>query len=116
MRLVLSFVGFLALCAGGQIIPTNKMARVEAVKLASRLTVGMEESHMVRFLDTNGLSAGFTVGGIGYGTKVYVLSDGCSLNLDCASSPGVWTNSVLRSACIQSNGTKIESITLRKMP
>jgi hypothetical protein len=115
-RLLLSALAGAALCTGAQIIHTNEMGRVQAIKLASRLKVGMETDAMIRFLETNGLPAGFTVGGIGYGTRVYVLSDGCSLCLDTASTPGVWTNNVVRSACIQSNGVKIESITLRTRP
>jgi hypothetical protein len=115
-RLLASGLIASVLCAGAQIIRTNKMGSIQALKIASRLKVGMQIRDMERFMETNGLTEGFTLGGIGYGTKVYVLSDGCSLCLDSASTRGIWTNSVLQSACIQSNGIKIQSIRLKNRP
>jgi hypothetical protein len=55
-------------CGVGQTISTNKMTRAEAARLASRLPLGIREGDMYRFMETNGLTAGFTIGGIAVGT------------------------------------------------
>jgi len=103
-------------CAVGQRFFTNKMASAEAAKIARRLPLGMGEWKMHRFLETNGLTGGFTIGSRAGGTRFYLLSDGCSLALEVSLEPSTWTNRILRAASIQSNGVKIASITLTNRP
>lgn len=114
LQLFLSGLVVSVICVSAQILPTNKMASAQAVKIASKLKAGMEARDAWRFMETNGL-AGYTVGGIGYGTTYYQLSDGCSIGLDTEATPGIWTNRILQSAYIQSNRVRIE-ITLKKRP
>ena len=113
-RLFVSGLLAVAVCAGAQIIQTNKMTLAQAVKIASRLKIGMEARDMWSLMETNSL-VGYTVGGRFYGTTTYPLSDGCSISLRTEATPGVWTNSVLYSAYMHSNGVKID-IDLKKRP
>ena len=96
-----------AVCATAQIFYTNRLGRSEAVKIASRLTAGMRESDARRFMETNGLTFGYTVGGTLGGTCFYKLSDGCDLDLEISIEPGTWTNRVLTAVALSSNNVKI---------
>src|SRR4051794_6060256 len=111
-RVLLLFVMIaFALCASAQRFLTNNLGSAQVAKIASRLKPGMSLSETGRLLATNGLTHGYVVGGIGYGTQFYLLSDSCSLDLQFPRiSEG------LRSASIQSNGVKITSITLTNRP
>ena len=101
----------LALCASAQRFLTNKVDSAQAAKIASRLKPGMRLSDTERLLATNGLVHGYMIGGNGYGTKFYLLSDLRYLDLEFPSIADG-----LRSASISSNGAKITSITLTNRP
>ena len=114
MKLALSFLSGLvaiALCANAQIFFTNKINSANAAKIASRLKTGMSENEMISILATNGLTNGISIGSRVGANRCYFLLDGYVLSLSVNINPNGWTNSILRSACIESNGTKI-SITL----
>jgi hypothetical protein len=114
--------GLLAFCvgAGAQTFFTNRIGSAQAIKVASRLKIGMSEGVVDRFLETNGLTGGCTVGGIHGGTRFYLLSDGCFLDLEVSarsmSTDLGWSNRILRAAWIQSNDVKITSIALTNRP
>jgi hypothetical protein len=116
LSIVTSFAVLVAVCATGQIFRTNKIGRSDAVKIASRLSAGMPEWSAYRFMETNGLTFGYTVGGIVSGTRFYLLSDGCELNLEISIERGTWTNRVLTAASLRSNNVKILLITLTNRP
>ncbi len=119
MKLRTLFIGVgwfgLGLLALGQIFGTNQVTRKEAVKIASQLRVGMDELDAMRFLETNGLSVGCTVGGALHGTRFYILSDNSELQLEIDIRPGTFTNRVMKSASILQYG-KVTSITLTNRP
>lgn len=101
-----------------QRFPTNSINAAQAIKLASRLQVGMQEQDVTKVLDEqDGLRSGGNVGdSIGW-TRFYLLADGCFLDLQMdpeqVRKDGRWGgNGLLRSASIQSNQVKIISITL----
>ena len=118
-----------------QRFPTNGINAAQAIELVSRLRAGMKEQVVAKILDEqNGLRSGGSVGdSIGW-TRFYLLSDGCFLDLqmdpkevlpmsfkfDGTNIIGVsnmWGgNGLLRSACIQSNATRIATITLTNAP
>jgi len=109
--LLLSGLLAITLCADAQIFFTNKVNSANASKIASRLKAGMGETEMISILATNGLTNGVSIGSRVGAVRCYFLSDGYVLSLDVNINPNGWTNSILRSACIESNGSKI-SITL----
>ncbi len=105
-----------------QRFPTNSINAAQAVKLASRLHLGMQEKDVAKVLDEqNGLRSGGDVGdSIGW-TRFYLLADGCFLDFQMdpkeVRNDGKWGgNGLLRSASIQSNQVKIISITLTNAP
>jgi hypothetical protein len=118
-----------------QRFPTNSIDSAQAIKLASRLRLGMREQEIAKVLDEqSGLKFGGKVGDrIGW-TRFYLLADGCSLHLqmdpkevlpmsfkfegtNIAGVSNMWGgNGLLRSAYLQSNGTRIASITLTNAP
>jgi hypothetical protein len=65
-----------------QRFPTNSINTAQAIKLASRLRVGMREQDVAKVRDEqNGLKCGGDVGdSIGW-TRFYLLADGCFLDL-----------------------------------
>jgi hypothetical protein len=100
---------------------TNKIDRVQAAKIASRLKVGMREEDAEKVLAQSGITNGAFKVGCSHGwTSAFILSDGCSLALDIAPkqarTDGAWAGGLLRAADIQSNGVKIVSITLTNAP
>ena len=66
----------------GQTFFTNSISHREAMKLVSRLEVGMREEDVTRFFEANGLHLAARAGAIGGWDSVYVLTNGCSLRLD----------------------------------
>jgi len=111
-----------AVVVGQQDLPaqrfrTNNIDQIQAIKIASHLRPGMPEQEVAKVLDEqNGLKCGGDAGdNIGW-TRVYLLSDGCFLDLQMdpkeVTSPHWGGNGLLRSASIQSNGLKIVSIEL----
>jgi hypothetical protein len=114
MKLTLSFLAVvvaIALYANAQTFVTNKINSANAAKIASRLKPGMSENEMTSILETNGLAHGVAIGSKVGAKWCYFLSDGYTLSLDVNINPNGWTNRILQSACIQSNGSPI-SITL----
>ncbi len=101
-----------AACAFGQIFFTNKVQPSDAVKIASRLTAGMKEVDALRFMETNGLPFGYTVGGTLSATCFYPLPDGCRLDLEISIEARNWTNRVLKSASLRSNNVSVLPIKL----
>jgi hypothetical protein len=89
------------------------MDSAQAARLASTLSVGTSEWTIYSVVETNGL-AGMTVGNRFSGTAVYLLRDGCFLELELSVKPGTMTNRLLRSASISSNSVKVSSIALKK--
>src|SRR5664279_1281575 len=67
--------------AWGQVFDTDNVTRVEAVKVASQLKVGMREEDASLLLATNELRNAFGVGAISGWDSCYGLSDGSSLHL-----------------------------------
>ena len=133
----LGFVGLLAATTPllAQRFPTNSINAAQAIKLASCLRPGMREQEVAKFLDEqNELKPGGKVGdSIGW-TRFYLLADGCFLDLEMdpkevlpmslkfegtniVGVSNMWGgNGVLRSAYIQSNGTRLVSNTLTNVP
>jgi hypothetical protein len=122
-----------------QRFPTNSINAAQAIKLASRLSVGMREQDIAKLLDKqNGLNPGGQAGDSFGWTRFYLLADGCFLDLQMdpkevlplsfkfegTNIPGnivvvsnMWGgNGLLQSACIQSNGTWIIRIALANVP
>jgi len=101
-----------------QRFPTNNVSQTQAVKIASRLWIGMSEEDVVEVVDKkNGLKTG---GSVGVGpasswTRIYLLSNGCFLDLEIEPNQGR-SNRWLSAASIQSNGVKIVSIVLTNAP
>jgi hypothetical protein len=93
----------IALCAHAQNFFTNKVNSANAAKIGSRLRVGMSETEMTSILATNGLTNGVAIGSRVGAHWCYFLSDGYILSLDVNINPNGWTNSILRSACVESN-------------
>ncbi len=102
-----------AVCSFAQTFVTNKMNSAQAAKLASGFSVGTSEWTIYSVLWTNGF-AGMTVGNTFDGTAVYLLRDGCFLELKLSVDPGTVTNRLLRAAAITSNGVERTSIALKK--
>lgn len=105
----------------GVVVVTNTISQAEAIKVASRLRVGMREEDVVRVLATNRLYSTFSLGAMTGWTSFYTLSNGCSLGLDYIAREvrggGHWGgNGALRKACIQSNCVNIISIALTNAP
>jgi hypothetical protein len=115
LRLLIALMGF-GYYVSAQRFLTNKIDAADAAKAASHLQNGMSEQDIDKVLETNGLTVGYTIGGTAGGTRFYLLSDGCSLDLDVSLNPRGWTNKIFRAASIQSNGVKIASITLTNRP
>lgn len=98
----------------------NKVDRIQAAKIASQLSVGMQEEAAEKFLSRNGITNSLKLGCSHGWTSVFILSDGCILALDVApkqaGADGAWAGGLLRAADIQSNGVKIVSIILTNAP
>jgi hypothetical protein len=101
-----------------QQFPTNNVSQEQAVRIASRLRVGMSEGDVAQVVDQqNGLKSGGDIGGSLGWSRFYLLSNGCFLDLKMKPkeirSDGIWpSNGLLQSASIQSNVVKIVSIAL----
>ena len=100
---------------------SNYVGRAEAIRVASRLKVGMWEENASKLLATNGLKYAIGVGAVAGWDQCYGLADGTSLHLDyrarAIARDGRWGgNGVLQRAFIQSNGVNIVSITLTNAP
>jgi hypothetical protein len=113
--------GLFLLAAYGQVYYTNDVTRAEAIRVASRLRVGMWEEDASRILSTNGLKNAIGAGAITGWDRCYRLSDGTSLHLDYRArelaKDGRWGgNGELRRAFIQSNGVNILFITFTNAP
>ncbi len=118
---LLSGLFLLAALAYGQVYYTNDVTRAEAIRVASRLRVGMWEKDASKLLSTNGLKNAMGIGAITGWDRCYGLSDGASLHLDYRArelaKDGRWGgNGELRRAFIQSNGGNIVFITLTNAP
>lgn len=114
------FLGIVA-CSFAQQFPTNSISQAVAVRITSRLRVGLREDDLSSALDEpNGLKSGGRVGDSFGWTHFYYLSNGCFLDLYFEPgefrSDGKWQGGILKEASIQSNGVKIVSITLTNKP
>src|SRR2546429_8017211 len=92
--------------ATGQRSFTNKVERAVAIKVASRLAIGMREEAAASILERNDLRHPIRVGDSFGWTRFYTLADGTALGVEFDSIPArppEWTNGVLRAAFIQSN-------------
>ena len=103
-----------------QQFPTNGLDAAQAAKLASDLRAGMREEDVAKVMDgRHGLRSGGDIGdNLGW-TRLYLLSDGCFLDLQfkpkeiILSKDGRWPgNGLLEFASIHSNGTRLVSISL----
>ena len=118
---VLVMIGIVLAIASSQVYSTNNVPRAEAIRVASRLRVGMWEEDASKILSTNGLKNAIGVGAVTGWDRCYDLSDGTSLHLDyrarAIARDGRWGgNGELRRAFIQSNGVNIVFITLTNAP
>ena len=118
---ILSGILVLAGFVGAQVFLTNSVTRAEAIKAASQLKVGMWEEDAGKFLAKHGLTNSIGVGAAGGWGRFYELTDGSSLLLDYTARElaldGHWGgNGLLQRAFIQSNGSNIVTITLRRRP
>src|SRR6266852_3926437 len=98
---------------------TNNVDQARAIKIASRLTVGMREEAVEKILDHSDLKYPIRAGDSFGWTRFYTLADGTALGLEFDSKipqPPAWTNGTLRAAFIQSNCVNIVSITLTNRP
>jgi hypothetical protein len=99
---------------------TNKVDRIQAARVASRLSVGMREEDAEKLLAQSGLTNSLKLGCSHGWASVFILSDGCQLALDVAPkqarADGLWAGGLLRAADIKSNGVTIVSITLTNAP
>lgn len=70
--------------AHAQQFPTNNVGQTQAIQIASRLWVGMSEEDVEKAVEKqNGLKSGGSVGSPITGwTRFYVLTNGCSLDLE----------------------------------
>lgn len=98
----------------------SKVDRVQAVKVASQLKVGMREEDAEKTLTQAGITNAIKMGCSHGWTSSHFLSDGCCLSLDIAPKlarpDGAWAGGLLQAAAIHSNGVKIVSITLTNAP
>jgi hypothetical protein len=105
-----------------QRFPTNNVSQAQAIRIASRLWAGMSDAEVAEVLDKqNGLKGGGAIGDTIGWTRFYLLSNGCTLDLEMKPKEirldGGWGgNGWLQSASIQSNAVKIVSITLTNQP
>jgi hypothetical protein len=118
---ILSCILVLAGFVGAQVFLTNSVSRAEAIKVASQLKVDMREEDAGSFLAKHGLTNSMSVGAAGGWGRFYQLTDGSSLMLDYTARElalnGHWGgNGLLQKAFIQSNGSNIVSIPLRRRP
>jgi len=110
---------------------TNRVSVSQAVKIASKLYIGMTEADADSFLESHGISGRIvdtngttiiysqSVGDEFEWCTFYPLADGCSLGLDMRPShvnTNWGGNGLLEGASIQSNSFNIISITLTNAP
>ena len=97
---------------------TNNVPQAEAIKIVSGLRFGMGDKEALRHLEQAGLTPWLSLGCSHGWTTSYRLADGCILGLQIAplqaSSGGAWANGRLKAATIQSNGSNIVSIALKR--
>jgi hypothetical protein len=104
--------------AYAQRFPTNNITQAQAIKIASKLQVGMTHEQMAKVVERqNGLKGGMGVGSpISGWTYFYVLSNGCSLDLRF-DPKGLSTNFWLTAASIRKmSGETILTIPLTNAP
>lgn len=81
----------------------------KAIRLASNLSLGMDEKEATALLESGGLKAGGRMGCSHCWTWVYGLADGSSLALEIAPNraraDGAWVNGLVRAAHIQRGGS-----------
>ena len=67
-----------------QRFPTNNVSQAQVIQIASRLWMGMSEQDVAKVVEKqNGLKTGGSVGSpISGWTRFYVLTNGCSLDLE----------------------------------
>ncbi|MGB7749437.1 MAG: hypothetical protein WBN75_19365 [Verrucomicrobiia bacterium] len=120
--LLLSFLIF-ASRLFGQDVATNKITRSEAIKIASHLTIGMQQVEAGKVLERSGFKE---VPALSFHSSLlqhYPLADGCDLcleyrpTLDSTNGPVlVLATSRLQQASINSNGVQFISISLTNAP
>jgi hypothetical protein len=97
---------------------TNHVTQAQAIAVASGLRLAMRDKDAVTYLERAGLTSGMSMGCSHEWTTFYTLTDGCSLGLQIAPlqarADGAWANGRLNAAFIQSNGSNILSISLRR--
>ena len=108
----------------GQIAATNKIARAEAIRIASHLTVGMRQADASEVLVRGGfqeVSAATSFHSCFQ--QYYPLADGCDLCLEYMPTLSSTNSMILRlrssqlqQASINSNGVQIISIMLTNTP
>jgi len=108
----------------GQTIATGKVARVDAISIASTLTLGMRQADASKVLERRGfetVSAATTFHSCFQ--QYYSLADGCDLRLEYIPTLSSTNSMMLRlrtsqlqQASITSNGINIVSITLTNAP
>ena len=96
----------------------SEPTQTDALKLASRLAVGMKEEEAVKLMTGSGLTQRFVkVGGAFRWTEPFELANGCVLVLDFKPKyfdpTNLLRNGILQSACIQSNGVNVAAIPLK---
>jgi hypothetical protein len=104
--------------AYAQRFPTNDISQAQAINIASKLRVGMTHEQMAKIIERqNGLKGGMGVGSpISGWTYFYVLSNGCSLDLEFGPK-GLSTNFWLTTASIRKmSGETIVTIPLTNAP
>ena len=111
-------------CLLGQTNATKKIARAEAIRIASRLIVGMRQADASKMLVQGGFQE-VSAALCSHDTFLqnYPLTDGCDLcleympTLSSSNSPVLrLRNSLLQHASITSNGVDIITITLTNAP
>ena len=123
MRAPFSLLTILALAGAvsAQVFVSNSVTRLEAIKVASQLRVGMSEEDASKFVAKRGLTNAVGLGAMTSWGRFYSLTDGSSLVLDYRARP-MTTNhwwegkGVLEKAYIQSNSVTVLSITFTNVP
>lgn len=91
-------------------------SREQAIMVAPRLHLGMQEEKAMKYLKSSGFDRPLKMGCSHGWTCFYRLADGSSLGLDIAPvrarADGAWRNGLLRAAYIQKDGSNA-SIPLR---